>query len=142
MDGLICDAFQDAGDDCDSLRARLEQVESEVTALTKRLDPLAQQPERIKNEIPAEAPDVISSDAEMVQNSVAKTRDMSCMRMDSLRIRDDGMRWRGQDGSRRERWADLSDCATDMDPTPTVHQDLDQSAAEKELLEKTLRDTL
>ena len=31
MDGMICDGFQDAWDDCDSLRARLEQVESEVT---------------------------------------------------------------------------------------------------------------
>ena len=33
MDGMICDGFQDAGDDCDSLSARLEQVESQLKQL-------------------------------------------------------------------------------------------------------------
>ena len=66
------------------------------------------------------------------KKSVAKTR------RDELH--DDGVHWRGQDGSRIER-ADLSNCATDMYPTPTVRQDLDKRAADKELLEKSMRDT-
>ena len=44
------------------------QRESQVTALAKQLDPLAQLPERITHEILAEAPDAISSDAGIVQN--------------------------------------------------------------------------
>ena len=48
---VICDGCQDPGDDCDTLRARLQQVESQVTAVTKQLDPLAQMPERIEIEI-------------------------------------------------------------------------------------------
>ena len=52
MDATIWDGLQDAGDESDSLRARLEQVESQVTQL----------PERIKGEIRAEAPDATSVD--------------------------------------------------------------------------------
>ena len=35
LDGMICGGFQDTGDDCDSLRARLQQVESQVKELVK-----------------------------------------------------------------------------------------------------------
>ena len=51
MDGTIWDGLQGAKDEFDSLRARLEQVESQVTQL----------PERIKGEIRAEAPDATSA---------------------------------------------------------------------------------
>ena len=37
-----------------------------------------------------------------------------------------------------KRWADLSDDATDVDTAPTEHLNLDQEAAEQELLEKML----
>ena len=47
MDGTIWDGLQGAKDESDSLRARLEQVQSQVTQLQ----------ERIKGEIRAEAPD-------------------------------------------------------------------------------------
>ena len=52
MDATIWNGLQDAGDESDSLRARLEQVESQVTQL----------PERIKGEIRAEALDATSVD--------------------------------------------------------------------------------
>ena len=70
------------------------------------------------------------------------------MRMKSLRKRvgtelhDGGIRRQEHDGSRRERWADLSDRTTDTGSTSTWHQDLDNDAAEQELLEKIMRDTL
>ena len=51
MDGTIWDGLQGAKDECDSLRARLEQVESPVTQLL----------ERIKGEIRAEDPDATSA---------------------------------------------------------------------------------
>ena len=51
MDGTIWDGLQGAKDEFDSLRARLEQVESHVTQL----------PERIKGEIRAEASDATSA---------------------------------------------------------------------------------
>ena len=51
MDGAIWDGLQGAKDESDSLRARLEQVESQVTQLL----------ERIKGEIRAEAPDATSA---------------------------------------------------------------------------------
>ena len=51
MDGTIWDGLHGAKDECDSLRARLGQVESEVTQL----------PERIKGEIRAEDPDATSA---------------------------------------------------------------------------------
>ena len=51
VDGTIWDGLQGAKDESDSLRARLEHVESQVTQL----------PERIKGEIRAEAPDATSA---------------------------------------------------------------------------------
>ena len=51
MDATIWDGFKDAKDESDSLRVRLEQVESQVTQL----------PERIKREIRAEALDATSA---------------------------------------------------------------------------------
>ena len=51
MDGTIWDGLQGAKDESDSLRARLQQVESQVTQLQ----------ERIKGEIRAEAPDATSA---------------------------------------------------------------------------------
>ena len=51
MDATIWDGSKDAKDESDSLRAHLEQVESQVTQL----------PERIKDEIRAEAPEATSA---------------------------------------------------------------------------------
>ena len=51
MDATVWDGLKDARDESDSLRVRLEQVESQVTQL----------PERIKGEICAEAPDATSA---------------------------------------------------------------------------------
>ena len=51
MDAAIWDGSKDAKDESDSLRAHLEQVESQVTQL----------PERIKGEIRAEAPEATSA---------------------------------------------------------------------------------
>ena len=69
MDGMLCDGFQDAGDDCDSLRARLEQVESQLMQL----------PEWIKSEMRAEASEAIvakaGEDGLHDDGSAAKTRE-------------------------------------------------------------------
>ena len=80
-----------------------------MTDLTKQLDPVAQLTERIKRSAcwywiftkagdpvdvfnDGEAPDAISSDAEVVQQSVVKTG--------KDELHDDGMRQRDCDGSR------------------------------------------
>ena len=57
-------------------------------------------------------------------------------------LHDDGTRRQEHDGSRRERWADLSYWTTDTGSKSTVHQDLDNDAGEIELLDKVMRDTL
>ena len=73
MDGMICDGFQDAGDDCDPLRARLGQVESQLKQL----------PERIKSETRADASEAIVAKARGDElhddGSAAKTRVMSSL---------------------------------------------------------------
>ena len=51
MDATIWNELQDAGDESDSLRTGLEQIESQLTQL----------PERIKGEIRSEAPDATSA---------------------------------------------------------------------------------
>ena len=76
MDGMICNGFQDAGDDSDSLRARLEQVASQVKQL----------PERIKSETRAEA-----SDATVARARVDELHGDPLRKLGRDELHDDGM---------------------------------------------------